>query len=666
MAFVLFVWGTANLTDGAPRREARLREARRAVDAAARHQEAGRYADALAWGERALALQQTALGEDHPDVARSLNTLGWLQVTRHRLTEAVPLLSRALVLSEKRLRREALGLCESRLASLLQSLREDEERIYDLLRAHPEDTGVRRLALTTVLLRKGRSLGEIANTSRAVYRGLGEGDRATFKRLRDLRTALARLSLQGPGTLPLDDHQRRLKDLARQGDALQEELARRSAPLRDLAALPSPEDIVDRVAAALPRDSALVEFIAYEERPWLHEARAPGSAPARLRYLALVLFPDASIRVVDLGAAVLIDRAASHLRDVLARRDARYLYPSRTLYVLAFEPLLPLLGGVRRLYVAPDGQLGLVPFVALHDGRRFLLDVFEFSYLTSGRDLLPRAGDPTPSDSVVVLADPAYEGSRDVPRRAPRSEARHPPGAERLFSLLDADLTEGRWAPLPGTRKEAEAIRRLWPQAQLYLGTEATWQRLRELTAPGILHIGTHGFLLEEAPAPGGTRAVGYFGGFGGRARPRHLEDPLLRSGLVLAGARSRTRQGGGALVTALEFASLDLWGTQLVVLSACDTGRGDVQRGQGIYGLRRAFLIAGAETVVMSLWKVNDDSTRHLMEDYYHRLAAGGGRADGLQDAMRELRKLRPHPYYWAPFISVGRDGPLRGLTLR
>ncbi|RKH53050.1 CHAT domain-containing protein, partial [Corallococcus aberystwythensis] len=115
------------------------------------------------------------------------------------------------------------------------------------------------------------------------------------------------------------------------------------------------------------------------------------------------------------------------------------------------------------------------------------------------------------------------------------------------------------------------------------------------------------------------------------------------------------------ALVTALELAGLNLWGTQLVVLSACDTGRGDVKVGQGVYGLRRAFLVAGAETVVMSLWKVNDATTRDLMEAYYYNLLAGQGRATALREAMRELRRTQPHPHYWAPFIAMGRETPLR-----
>ncbi len=142
----------------------------------------------------------------------------------------------------------------------------------------------RRLALSAALLLKGRSVEETADISRAVYRSLGAEDRDTFERLRGLRTQLAKLSLQGPGSLPPAAYQQHLQELAEQGDALEADLARRSAPLRALAALPSPAEIVDRVAAALPKDGALVEFITYVDRPLVPK---PGTPEARLRTAAL-------------------------------------------------------------------------------------------------------------------------------------------------------------------------------------------------------------------------------------------------------------------------------------------------------------------------------------------------------------------------------------------
>jgi CHAT domain-containing protein/Tfp pilus assembly protein PilF len=644
------------------------------------YQEQGRYDRAELLHQRALAIVEAVLGKNHPEVVSSLNRIALLRLAQNRLGKAVPLLTRAFTVSERRLRHEALDFSEARLAGFLRLLRTDEENLYALLRAHPDNAGVRRLALGAALLLKGRSVEETADISRAVYRSLGAEERDSFERLRGLRTQLATLSLQGPGSRSPTAYQQQLKELAEQGDALEAGLARRSAPLRALAALPPLDKIVGRVAKALPREGALVEFITYEDRPLVLEPGTPqAQLQGQLRYLALVLLPDATIRALDLGPAEPIDLAASRLRDALANRDSTFQAQAQALYTLAFQPLLPLLGKTRRLILSPDGQLALVPFAALHDGQGFLVDTFDFAYVTSGKELLPRPREVVPAASVVVLADPDFHG----PLRTPASSGAEAPAPaersasiERFFTTLSASAEDRAWAinPLPGTRQEAEAIQQLFPQAQVFLGQEATKERLLHLPPPGILHLATHGFFLKDAPIPAQSRAVGKFGALGDDPRAPSPPDPLLRSGLFFAGAGALTAGTAsssqsppeGALATALELSGLNLWGTQLVVLSACDTGRGDVKQGQGVYGLRRAFVVAGAETVVMSLWIVNDETTSTLMAAYYKHLLKGEGRASAMREAMRSLRATQPHPHYWAPFIALGESGPLRALEPR
>jgi CHAT domain-containing protein len=158
-----------------------------------------------------------------------------------------------------------------------------------------------------------------------------------------------------------------------------------------------------------------------------------------------------------------------------------------------------------------------------------------------------------------------------------------------------------------------------------------------------MLHIASHGFFLHDAGA---------------------VENPLLRSGLAFAGANLTQRSHEGALLTALEASGLDLWGTRLVTLSACDTGVGEVRNGEGVYGLRRAFVLAGAETVVMSLWAVSDTVARETMVAYYRGLRAGGGRGDALRRAKLAIMKRpgRQHPFFWASFIQSGEWASLDG----
>jgi CHAT domain-containing protein len=599
----------------------------------------GLYARAEPLLQRALAILGETVGQDRPDTIIALTHLAQVRMAADRLAEALPLLSRAFSFSEQRLRQEALSFSELRLKYFLRHLRLQENTLYALLAAHPGNEDVRRLALSAVLLLKGRSVEELASTSRTVYRSLGQKDREAFEQLRALRGQYATLSLQGGGSRPLKDHQERLWELANAAAVIEDGLAGRSAPLRALRALPSPSEVGGQVAAALPPDGALIELVAYRNRPLFDAPGAAKSRPApQLRYLALVLRPDGGVQALDLGAAEPIDRAASVLRDALANRAAGFEALSRAVYQRVFQPLLPLLGQARRLFVSPDGQLALVPFAALHDGERFLVDAYDFTYLTSGRELLPRAREAAPPTGVVVLADPDFSAPASSSSHTAPQVAR-PDSVDRFFTLARSGLESRAWTPLPGTRQEARFLQRLIPRAQVLLGPQASKERLLTQSTPAVLHIATHGFFLEDASAPEDSRAAAHFSTLGESSPAQQLPDPLLRSGLVLAGARAPASEGErpleGALVTALELAGLDLWGTELVVLSACDTGRGEVQLGQGVHGMRRAFIAAGAETVVMSLWKVRDDSTRRLI-----------------------------HPHDWAPFIVLGRDGPVRALT--
>ena len=139
------------------------------------------------------------------------------------------------------------------------------------------------------------------------------------------------------------------------------------------------------------------------------------------------------------------------------------------------------------------------------------------------------------------------------------------------------------------------------------------------------------------------------------------VANPLLRSGLALAGANQGNSDG---VLTALEAAGLDLWGTKLVVLSACDTGVGQVKNGDGVYGLRRALVLAGSESQMMSLWPVSDRSTRDLIIGYYKGLIQGQGRGEALRQAQLQMlrNKAHRHPYYWASFIQSGEWANLEG----
>jgi CHAT domain-containing protein len=362
------------------------------------------------------------------------------------------------------------------------------------------------------------------------------------------------------------------------------------------------------------------------------------------------------------------------------------------------RPIRKRLGEAQMVLLSPDGPLHLLPFEALVDENgRYLLETFTFVYLTTGRDLVRLRDQPSSREESVIMANPAFDdiGATQVAQGSWTNQE------APLRSSKDA--SDFFYAPLPGSIAEAEAVKQMLPKATLLLGTQATKAALQELHGPHILHLATHGFFLkdqdEEAWEPDDNLELRPVGD--GQHHIVGTASSLLYSGLALAGAN---RPEGGieyGLLTALEAAALDLWGTKLVVLSACETGVGGIGLREGVYGLRRAMVIAGAESQVMSLWKVDDSATQGLIVDYYRRLLTDGiGRAEGLRQAqlamlqgaeswrstvywVNILKRLLfgeertqalqqaqltlkrgtgwwRHPYYWAGFIAAGNWRPL------
>ncbi len=278
-----------------------------------------------------------------------------------------------------------------------------------------------------------------------------------------------------------------------------------------------------------------------------------------------------------------------------------------------------------------------------------------------------------------MVADPLFDlateteaevrlGSPDLPGRC--HEPSGTAAAKRSRCSRDFKRSDYHFPRLPGTREEGERVAELLG-VRPWLESAALEARLKERRSPRVLHLATHGFFLndQERDPNKESRALEMIGdeasGIGRLAGPLP-ENPLLRSGLALAGAQSwldgkaLPPEAEDGLLTAEDVTGLDLLDTELVVLSACETGLGEVRTGEGVFGLRRAFIVAGARTLVMSLWKVPDEQTRELMIDFYGRVLSGQGVADALRQAQLAMKEKHPHPYFWGAFICQGNPGPL------
>ncbi|MBC7930417.1 MAG: CHAT domain-containing protein, partial [Rubrivivax sp.] len=338
------------------------------------------------------------------------------------------------------------------------------------------------------------------------------------------------------------------------------------------------------------------------------------------------------------------------------RKDVREL--ARAAYKKLMWPVRALAGDAKHLLISPDGELNLIPFEALIDDEdRYLIESYAFTYLTSGRDLLRMRAAPQSKSKSLVVANPSFgERAAEQTARVYTTSKVTARGRRRSVTAARA-LSEVYFAPLGGTAQEAGPVQKLL-QSNLLTQARATESALKEVAAPHVLHVATHGFFLQDDEAANGAGAQVAARGVKANAR---IENPLLRSGLALAGANRRSSGGDDGILTALEASGLNLWGTKLVVLSACDTGVGEVRSGEGVYGLRRAFVLAGAESLVMSLWHVSDYPTGRLMTSYYKNLVNQKmGRGEALRKAQLDM--LKRHPFYWANFIQSGEWANLDG----
>ena len=544
-----------------------------------------------------------------------------------------------------------------------------------------DDPDAVHAALDLVLRRKAIAAEALAAQQEAVLGGRYPNLVARFAELGALRMRIAQRSLAGPGPDGAAAHKKTLAEWHATRDRLEAELAREVPEMHLERTLRS----VDRqaVALALPEGAALVEFVRFSVYDFHAVAARDEPEWKPPRYLAFVLLAGqpGSTRMFDLGEAEPIDRMIATFRaattgeeDTRAARDLGAAPAAPTapapdadglaLRAAVFDPLGPALGERTRLLVAPDGDLSRLSFEVLPSpaGRR-LIDDYDVSYLGAGRDVMrfgaaasARTGDP------IVVADPDFDLGGAAAGR-PAEPARH----SRDFSRESMHF--GR---LPGTRVEGECVAAMLGVAP-WVDTAALETRLKACHSPRILHLATHGFFLANRAAgdAAGRRGLGAWSETAGSGQTPtagmlNLENPLLRSGLALAGANTWCRGGAppeGAedgILTAEDVTGLDLTGTEMVVLSACETGLGEVRTGEGVFGLRRAFVLAGARTIVMSLWKVPDQQTQELMEDFYRRVLGGQPRAAALRAAQLALKARYPDPLYWGAFICQGDPGPL------
>lgn len=628
--------------------------------------------------ENALEVGRKALGDFHSDVGATLSDLmcvyAGMGVFDRALQAGVELaqsddhqISQVFAVGSDRQRTAVRGMVRNHLEASLSLVQQHLSGQAEAVR-FAFDLVLRRKALGIEALIVQR---EALNGER--YRHLGE----TLGTLTQLRSAVAAAAFSH--TMSRVAHP--------EGD-LRDQWADERERLEEALARQIPEMSLTRgallvegrtIAAALSADTVLLEFVRHRRFDFGVPVAETGESWQDEEYSVFVVAggrDEYAPVLIRLGDAQQIDDAFQRYYVCLStppeRRPVNNLEAlGEDLRLRIIDPVRPHIERYRELVISPDSTLNRLSFAALPtEYGGMLIDRFLVSYVSVGRDVAQFNRPPGSNlGNACVVADPAFNLSIATLSGSATGVVDSPADESLMGCTLNASRNERsqgrRFGPLRGSRQEGERIAELLGVTPL-IGAQALDGVIKRMRSPRVLHLATHGFFLPAASSNGPTTDSSR----ASRADPI-FQNPLLRSGLALAGAN--VWMAGGELPEAAEdgllnaedVTGMDLADTELVVLSACESGLGDIDDGEGVFGLRRSFILAGAKRLVMSLWKVPDQETRELMLEFYAGVLRGTSVSAALRAAQEGVRagKHGGDPYYWAAFIIQGDPAPIRAL---
>jgi CHAT domain-containing protein len=688
------------------------------------HENLGDYVRAEALYERALTIREKALGPEHPYVITPLACLATLYDKLGNYTKAEASYKRALIIYEKIFGPESYRLApcltsmarhyankddfeqslnvfkraqniEAKFIDHLMGITSEKQKIKLLSKYKPhlhiflslinqllsQNPSARKDAFNIWLKRKGVILEAQKRFQEALIYSDDPEAIKTFQELSRVRSQLSRLTFADTGKQDLDTYKKRIAYLESQKQELEAKLSRLSQAFA-LSKKVAKADC-EKIARSLPNNTVLIDFAKVDMFNFKAKGKEKKWNPPH--YLAFVLHSGKGDKVgmIDLGDAEEIDKAVTRFKKEISSikdvKDGKPIKSSGKVYDLVFQPLKKELGDIKEIFISPDGNLNLIPFEVLQgpDGR-YLIEDYTFNYLAAGRDLLGFGQIKSKGDTALLMGDPDFDMGTDEKsstlRKLALAKVDHKDLARR-----SSDMKGLHFRRLPGARQEVKVIRTILgkDKSELYTDKEALEEVLRHSGTPSILHLATHGFFLKDQeldniPSDPTARGFDSFSMPIKRKRIKvKIENPMLRSGFALAGANRSLHimdeQTDDGIVTSEEILGLRLRGTDMVVLSACDTGLGDVSTGEGIFGLRRAFAQAGAKSLVMSMWSVPDKETRELMVEFYKNIKSGKmNRCQALrQAALKEMKIVKEryghaYPICWGGFVMVGDPGQL------
>jgi tetratricopeptide (TPR) repeat protein len=643
------------------------------------YQDMGEHAKAESLLQEALRIRQKVLKPEHPDTAESLNNVARLYGVVGEYAKAEPLLQEALRILQKVFgpehpetltSLENLAYCEFDLGrideatgfarqaaaaeltilSKILSFTSEEQRLAYLDMFHPYNLfpflkGTETDLAVAVLRYKGVVLDSIVEDRLLAQGTQGSGEQHMVEQLNLDKRQLGQFLLQ-PAQKLSDEANHQIEALEAEVEKIEGQLAQHVAGLGQARRALGVS--LEQVQQAIPNDGVLIEYLRYPS--YL------GKEKWDWRYGAIVLFPKGAPLWIPLGKMNELERLVRRY-GTLVRGSPPEDELSANLEALCgalWAPIGQVLPSqTRKIIISPDGQLNFVSFATLlTKEKQFLAQKYDIQYVVCGRDLL-REVKPSQVKEVVLFANPDFVLSST----ATMAKAGDPPSTVSIRGSEKRDVEDWSFESLRGTQKERDLLTKKfdgwgWTFTD-FTAKEATKEALLvKIHSPYILHLATHGFFAKENPTIAETAPGSSLNDRQGVTKSKFFKNPMHRSGLALAGAQTTIEAWkrdevppveNDGILTAEDVSTLDLKGTWLVTLSACDTGSGEARAGEGVMGLRRGFIQAGAQNLLMTLWPISDEVTVQIMSDFYDAAHNSGNAPEALAEVQRNwLVKLR------------------------
>lgn len=574
--------------------------------------------------QQAVEIRKATLGVNHPSYARSVENLGLHFFTLNNIEKAEEYLREAVDIQIGQITTIFPALTESERALFYDHIKEDVERYiyvaYQLLDSRPE---LIQNILNYQIATKGILFSSSERIRNAVFTSKDQDLISRYSKWEQAKVRLA--GYYQLGEMELQRYGINIREVEQSIENMERDLMIRSEIFADLFNLNQTN--WNDIRRTLKDDQALVEIVRFREfNSQSIESTGYFGFTDKVFYMFIILKSDS---FVNPEVVVLENGAALESKGFsLYNNSVKYQSELRTSYLNYWASIHPKLKGSKHVIVSPDGVFFKMNPNVLNMGTdEYLIDSYYVTYVTNSKDLLQEQQTFGDQPSAVLIGNPDFgvnNGSR--------------------FFELDA---------LPGSQVEVNELSALmqsegW-QVTKFIGSDASEVKLKSIHHPTVLHIATHGYFDDNDPVMG-------------KISPGN--NPMFKSGLFLQDAAAsygrytmgqRQNPANDGILSSYEAMNIDLTDTRLVVLSACETALGDVELGEGVYGLQRAIMTAGAHNIITSMTKVEDEATQQLMTFFYKELLKSDQVIDAFRKAQFKLRERYPDPRVWGAFLLTG-----------